>query len=606
MCGIAGFIGEDRGRIERMTKALVHRGPDGNAVYMGHDVSLGHARLAILDPRPDGDQPMWNDAKTIVLVFNGEIYNYQALRSAEKFECRTGTDTEVLLKLYEKYGIDFVQYLRGMFAFGLYDTRSQTLHLARDTSGIKPLYLTSIDGRMHFASEMRSLMTAFKTKPALNMRSLSRYLRLQYVPGPETMCQGIESLTPGTILTIHDNKESRRTFKTAVTPMTFKNTADFREYFPTLMDSVVRDHMTSDRPIGIFLSGGMDSSIILHHMACACEKPIQTFTVRFDATEEEGRERFNRDADLALLTAKHYGTEHHEILVTAEDFKNAYAETARALDQPNADHVSVAQYLLARLAKKSVDVVLTGAGGDELFGGYPRYQIARILRDMAWIPSALRSLSATVLGYPSDMAGMSVGPALMERLLSRSTSEWSPLMKDSWLKDDDTSAWFQHAWMEHQCSDSVRTFMETDRATWLVDESLRLVDGTTMASGLEARVPFLDPLIISASHGTKTNWHIGYKQTKKLLKETYAPILPPHLFTLKKASFYPPLAKWLRRESAPLIEDSLDHPRIKALFNIEELRKLQGAHRSKQGYHLHVLHAVIQLQHWFDGVYDAS
>jgi asparagine synthase (glutamine-hydrolysing) len=227
MCGIAGFIGEDKTRIERMTKALIHRGPDGNATEVSHGVSLGHARLAILDPRPDGDQPMWNDARTIVIVFNGEIYNYQALRQAEQFDCRTGTDTEVILKMYEKYGIDCVQYLRGMFAFGLYDTRSQTMHLARDTSGIKPLYLSSIDGRIHFASEMRSLMTAFKAKPALNMRSLSRYLRLQYVPGPETMCEGIESLTPGTIVTVAGGKETRRTFKTAVAPMTFKNSADF-------------------------------------------------------------------------------------------------------------------------------------------------------------------------------------------------------------------------------------------------------------------------------------------------------------------------------------------------------------------------------------------
>lgn len=604
MCGIAGFIGEDKPRIDRMTTALVHRGPDGNAVEVGHGISLGHARLAILDPRQEGNQPMWNDDHAVVIVYNGEIYNYRALRDAEKFDCRTGTDTEVLLKLYEKYGIDCVQYLRGMFAFGLYDTRSHTLHLARDTSGIKPLYVAKINGKTHFASEMRSLMTAFPTKPALNIRSLSHFLRLQYVPGPETMCEGIESLTPGTIVTIKDGTEQRRTFSPAVAPMTFKNPADFRDYFPTLMDSVVQDHMIADKPIGIFLSGGMDSSIILHHMACASEKPVQTFTVRFDATEEEGRERFNRDADLALLTAKHYGTEHHELLVTADDFRTAYADTALALDQPNADHVSVAQYLLARLAKKSVDVVLTGAGGDELFGGYPRYQIARMLKETAWVPSTLRSLGAKMMGYPSDIAGMSVGPALMKRLLSRKTQEWSPLIKGNWFTKDDTSAWFIEKWTEHQSSDSVRSFMETDRATWLVDESLRLVDGTTMASGLEARVPFLDPLIITASHGTKTNWHVGYKQTKKLLKETYAPILPSHLFTLKKSSFYPPLAKWLRRESAPLIEVALDHPRIQELFNIEELRKLQEAHRTKQGYHLHVLHAVIQLQHWFSSVYD--
>lgn len=605
MCGIAGFIGENKARIERMTQALIHRGPDANATEVTSGVSFGQARLAILDPRPEGNQPMWNENHTVVIVYNGEIFNYHALKTAEKFRCRTGTDTEILLKLYEKYGIDFVQYLRGMFAFGLYDTTTATLHLVRDQSGIKPLYLASIDGAMHFASEMRSLMTAFTKKPTLNIRSLSRYLRLQYVPGPETMCEGIESLNPGTIVSINRGREMRKKFTTAVAPMTFKNPADFREYFPTLMDAVVRDHMIADRPIGIFLSGGMDSSIVLHHMATASEKPVNTFTVRFEATKEEGSKRFNTDADLATLTAKHYQTNHTELLLSAEEFKNSYRETALALDQPNADSVSVAQFLLSRLAKKSVDVVLTGAGGDELFGGYPRYNIARILKNAAWIPPAIRSRGAKILGYPSGIAEMSVGPELMERLLARKINEWQPLIKGNWFASDDTTEWFKYQWKTHESPDVIRTFMDTDRTTWLIDESLRLVDGTTMGSGLEARVPFLDPLIIAASEGTQTNWHVGYRQTKMLLKDTYRSILPEHLFTLKKSSFYPPLAKWLRRESASLIDEALENPRIKEFFNTGELRKLADAHKSKQSYHLHVLHAIIQLKHWFEGVYDA-
>jgi asparagine synthase (glutamine-hydrolysing) len=213
MCGIAGFIGEDRSKIERMIACLVHRGPDGNGVWTGSGASLGQARLAILDTSPAGNQPMWNDAKNIVITYNGEIYNYRRLRDSENFQCKTGTDTEVLLKLYEKYGIDFVTKLHGMFALGIYDTRTRTLHLARDTSGIKPLYITYVNNLPHFASEMRSLMSALPTKPALNMGAMSSFIRMQYLPGPATMCEGIESLQPGTTISWKDGKETRKAFR---------------------------------------------------------------------------------------------------------------------------------------------------------------------------------------------------------------------------------------------------------------------------------------------------------------------------------------------------------------------------------------------------------
>lgn len=605
MCGIAAFIGEDRGRIERMTAALRHRGPDGQGIHVGGGVSLGHARLAILDPTSEGDQPMWNDDRSVVIVFNGEIYNFRQLIEKENLTCRTRTDTEVLLRLYDKYGMDFLPMLRGMFAFVLYDTRTRTLFAARDCSGIKPLYLTRLGGTLALASEVRSIMQGLPEKPTINLSALSAFLRLQYVPGPETLCTGIESLPPGTVLRYKEGKESYWTFEAAAEKPSIPSKREFRERFPAIMQDAVEAHLVSDKPVGIFLSGGMDSSIVLHHMAKASTQPVRTFTVRFEATDEEGAERFNRDADLAKLTAKHYGTHHEELLLTAEMERTLYRETTRALDLPNADSVSVAQYALAQLAKKSVDVVLSGAGGDELFGGYPRYRITRILNALKMVPRALRKAGATIAGYPADVLGMEPGAPLAERLLARPVDECRSIVRGNWFTPEVATEVFEHHFASVETYDPVRRMMEADRGLWLVDESLRLSDAVTMGSGLECRVPFLDPNVIAWSHATPSSWHVGLKRTKALLKDTYRSILPPHLFSLTKASFYPPLAKWIRRECAPLVEEALGQPRIRELFNVDTLRELHQAHIRHERYALHPLQAIIQLANWFETVYDA-
>lgn len=604
MCGIAGFAGADKTIIDAMTRSLIHRGPDGNATWTGHTASLGHCRLAILDPTPQGDQPMWNDEKTIGIVFNGEIYNFKQLREQEGLKCRTNTDTEVVLKMYEKHGMAFVHRLRGMFAFGIYDTRDDSWHLARDIGGIKPLFVAYPNGRLAFASEMRALMAAFPRKPATNLHSLSLYLRLQYVPGPDTMCEGIEQLPPGTILRWKNGTESRERFH-PVEACSIGSKDEFSKRFPTLMNSVVGDHMISDKPVGIFLSGGMDSSIVLHHMCNRATGPVRTFTVRFEATEEEGAARFNADADLAALTAKHYGTIHTEVLLTAKDFLAEYANTARALDQPNADHVSVAQFVLAREAKKHVDVVLSGAGGDELFGGYPRYRIARILELAKHIPAELRAVVGRLANHPADVLRMSPGPALSERLLARSPEECEGIAKGTWFDASATRSLFAQRFAELSIADPVRAFMEFDRHLWLVDESLRLADTTTMGNGLEGRVPFVDPRIAAFSLATPAHWHVTPRRTKALLKDTYRSILPEHLFTLKKASFYPPLAKWLRREASPLADTLPDHPRIREFFDHDVIARHVMEHKEKRVYRLHTLSSLIQLAHWFDTVYDA-
>jgi asparagine synthase (glutamine-hydrolysing) len=557
-----------------------------------------------LDPRPEGDQPMWNDDKTVVIVYNGEIFNYRELRDAEKFQCRTTTDTEVILKLYDRYGTAFIPRLIGMFAFGIYDTKAKEWHLARDESGIKPLYVAYPNGKLHFASEMRSLLTAFPKKPALRMESLSQFLRLQYVPGPHTMCEGVESVPPGTIIHWSEKGERRETFRAEASAAKPASREEFMRAFPALMDTAVRDHLISDRPVGIFLSGGMDSSIVLHHMVNHAKKPVKTFTVRFEATEAEGAARFNADADLAARTAQHYGTEHHEILLTAELYKDLYAETARALDQPNADSVSVAQFLLSREAKKHVDVVLNGSGGDELFGGYPRYRVAKILDALKMIPAPLRSAIGGMAGHPKDVMAMSPGPDLAERLLARPTNEIDAYVNGEWFDGSATTKLFHVRYASLGKMNPVRAFMEFDRGLWLVDESLRLADATTMGSGLEGRVPFLDPRIIALSHATNADWFVTMKRTKALLKDTYRHILPSHLFSLDKASFYPPLSKWMRRETSPLVEHAFANKRIRELFDVSVLQGLFESHK-KGKYYLHTLSSIVQLSHWFETVYDA-
>lgn len=547
---------------------------------------------------------MWNESKTVGIVFNGEIYNYRELREAEGLKCTTNTDTEVILKLYEKYDTSFIHRLRGMFAFGIYDVRTDTWVLARDNKGIKPLFLAYPKGKLAFASEMRSLMAAMPGKPALNMKSLSLYMRLQYVPGPETLCEGIEQVPPGAIITWHNNQETRTMFHPEESAH-FENKTDFRAKFPSIMDKVVEQHMISDKPIGIFLSGGMDSSVVLHHMVAHSKEPVKTFTIRFDATKEEDAQRFNTDADLAALTAKHYGTDHHEILLTAELYRDLYKDTARALDQPNADSVSVAQFMLSREAKKYVDVALSGAGGDELFGGYPRYRIARILWAAGVIPPSMRAAAGKLAGHPTDVLRMQPDAHLAERLLARSAGEGFAIARGEWFNPMATTKLFEDrfGWLVQE--DPVRAFMEFDRGLWLIDESLRLADATMMGSGLEGRVPFVDDRIVAASHATPSTWHVGFRRTKALLKDTYKGVLPDHLYTLKKASFYPPLAKWLRRECSVLVEEMLAHPRIAELFDVEELRRQFQAHSSREAYHLHTLSSLIQLSNWFTTVYDA-
>jgi asparagine synthase (glutamine-hydrolysing) len=543
---------------------------------------------------------MWNESHTVAILFNGEIYNFRELRERHGLTCRTGTDTEVLLQLYERLGLACLQELRGMFALALFEASTGTWHLARDPQGIKPLYLAEAEGRLFFASEARALARALPQRPPVSEAALSCFLRLQYVPSPHTIFTGVRPLAPGTCETWQQGRcVARCSFVTAVEVPSLVHRQEALAYVPQLLEAAVREHLVSDRPIGLFLSGGLDSSILLHHMAAATDRPIQTFTVRFEARDDESSERVNADADLAAQTAAHYGTQHTELLLTAADFCGAYAETVLALDQPNADLVAVAQLLLAKRAKAAgVDVILTGVGGDELFGGYHRYRITTVLSRLRRVPPWLRSTAARLCGQPADVAALDPGPDLWERLVAQSPEVCAPMVRGSWFQPQAVHPYFQAAFEMHQQSDSVRQAMEVDRTTWLIDELLKLADGTTMKASVEGRVPFLDARVIAAMRATPARWHVTERATKTLLREAYQSRLPAHLFRLKKASFYLPLAKWFRREAGRLLDEALETPEIRTLFSLEMLEQYRREHLEHRAYRLHQLHGVVQLAAW--------
>jgi len=606
VCGIAGFIGEDQDLIERMTNALRNRGPDGFGVSVREGVSLGSARLAILDPRPEGNQPMWNDDQSVGIVFNGEIFNFKELRTNHGLQCKTNTDTEVILRLYEKEGIDMVKKLRGMFSFGIYDTRSKTLHVARDPSGITPLFYTMIANQFHFASETKALLRAYDQKPPINPTALSLYCRFQYLPRPFTLLPDIKAVEPGSLLIVQGNNVTMKQWNNESYDYGRLSANEFKKEFPGLMQQVVTDHLISDRPLGLFLSGGLDSSICLHHMQQAGHKPIKTFTARFEV--EEQSEKFNRDADLARETAKHYGTDHHELTVTATMYRDAYKDCAAALDQPNANVTAVTQYLLAKFAKQQVDVVLTGNGGDELFGGYPRYRIVHLLTMLRAMPAGARAFIARLAGLPPDVLRMEPGDALMERLNNQSIEQWESLVKGTWFDASATSKWVQERYAPLATLPPLAAAMEYNRLSWLTDEALRMTDGTSLGSGLEARVPLLDQRVIQIAHQTRPQDHVSLFQTKRLLRETYQTLsgvegLPSHLFNVPKSGFFTPLAKWFRRECKSLIDEMLESEHLAPYFDLEAVRKVAAQHHTGEKYSLHTLAMLTQLHCWFETVY---
>ncbi len=579
MCGIAGkinFANEasvSRAEIEAMLRPIRHRGPDGQGIHLDGNVGLGHLRLSIID-LDTGAQPMTNEDETVWIVFNGEIYNFQELRKellAKGHVFKSKSDTEVIIHAYEEFGVDCVTKLRGMFALAIWDSKSRRLFLARDRMGIKPLYYSQTSREFLFGSELKAIVAEPEFDRTIDRRALRTFLSFNYLPGEATLFQAVKKMQPGHYLVVEDGKVSTRCYwDLHFTKERYGTSFDEAvEELRALLATTVRDHMIADVPVGVLLSGGVDSSAVLSFAAQNTGKKINTFTVGFDSDQVVDERPFARSA------AKKFGTEHHEISITETDFWNFLPDYVWHMEEPVCEPPAVALYYVSRLAREHVKVVLSGEGGDEAFAGYPNYpNMMRLDR----IRSAAGPLARTV-GGSAEFAGKifnnekwrrygsALGRPLATQYFSRTSGPTNFFNRNA-------ENFFTPEFLAHTATVSavglvgdlittvkdeslLNQMLYVDTKTWLPDDLLVKADKMTMANSIELRVPLLDHVVLEFAASLPPEFKVSGRETKRILKAAFARTLPEEILTRKKAGFPVPYESWLRGELKQQVEDVL-------------------------------------------------
>lgn len=605
MCGIAGVIvgpGKHVNRevLERMTAQLAHRGPDGSGIWISADgrVGLGHRRLSIIDLSSAGAQPMQSASGRYVVSFNGEIYNFPNLRielehlGAVFF---SHSDTEIILAACDAWGVEHtVARLAGMFALAIWDMCERVLYLARDRVGIKPLFYTEMDGALAFASELRALVVWRGSLPRVSSQGLTEFLRLGYVPGPISIFEGVGKLPPGTFVTFRDGclSDPRAYWRLddvvrAGADHPFVEETEALTALDAQLREAVASHMVSDVPLGAFLSGGIDSSIVVSLMQAQSSRPVKTFSIGFN---EDG---YN-EAGYAAAVALYLGTEHTELFVTDADARAVIPDIPDIYDEPFADASQIPTYLVSRLARRDVTVALSGDGGDELFAGYNRYAfVSTFWARLQQIPVPLRRLCAAALAVPGsetwDKVFRLMGPCLppllcpalpgqkMQKVAAvfsaksllalhgRLVSQWAnpELVVHSDLRRNEDALW-EHLLAEIPGVAPVTQQMFWDMQTYLVDDILTKVDRASMRVGLEVRVPLLDHGVVELAWRIPLELKLRDGSGKWLLKKLLHRYVPRELVERPKMGFSVPIDAWLRGPLREWAETYLSVDRIRA------------------------------------------
>jgi len=619
MCGICGEFycqppgKADPGKIRKMSSRLVHRGPDQDGFYLSPDqrLAFGHRRLKVID-LATGDQPMKNEDGSIIIVFNGEIYNFLELRSglsAQGHQFRTRSDTEVILHLYEQEGVEGFSRLAGMFAFAIWDDKNKKLILARDPVGIKPLFYFLDSSRILFASELRALVSGIGKLPELSQEAIFNYLLLQYVPGPETIFTGVKKLEPGTYLMADSNGVRLGRFINLFPEAAEKKESDQAraiEEIRTLLAESVRSQLIADVPLGAFLSGGIDSSTIVSLMKQIKGEGVKTFSVDFSALggAEEVNETF-----WSKFASEYFHTDHHQLRVSGEDAIQCLDQVIEHLDEPIADPACIPTYLISKLARSEVTVVLSGEGADELFGGYLRYRLERLTAFLGWFafPPALRLLEKMISGLPDTGRVRKALRAMQEKSDVERHLLWASVFPPGQIQEllagkepffEKLSEKFR-AYFEGE-SGHLNQILRADFCAWLRDDLLVKVDRMSMAHSLEARVPYLDHRLAQAVFGLPGAWKIGFFTGKKIFKKSVPGLIPDSIIARKKAGFTLPLGKWFREELSGLLQERLSESELKqsGLFDPGSVEKLVSQHLSGNEDHGLELYSILLLQLW--------
>ncbi|MBI4177863.1 asparagine synthase (glutamine-hydrolyzing) [bacterium] len=597
MCGIAGWLwnqppSDPKLTLSRMADRIVHRGPDAGGFYVDAKAGLAHRRLSIIDLNT-GDQPMANADKTIHVVFNGEIYNFLDIRKdlqARGHRLATRSDTEVLLYLWQDYGPRMLEHLRGMFAFAIWDTRSETLFLARDRLGVKPLLYAETPSGLFFASELQALLAAPDVSPVLDIESLDLYLSLQYVPAPRTIYTSIRKLPPGHFLIARKGRVERIERYWDVTPAPRK--WDRREAVETLREKVqeaVRIRMISDVPLGAFLSGGIDSSITVGLMSRCADQPVKTFSIGFEESDYS-------ELAHARRVAEFHATDHREFVVRPDAIE-LLPTLVRHYGEPYADSSAIPTYYLCRETRRHVTVALSGDGGDEGFLGYNRYLAMRVAPALGKIPASLRNLSMALL-RPLRKNKIARQAARLLDMSGRGTDLAMYLDAVSHFSEADKAGLYtanhrrrmterEGGLAESYLRSAFRTDVPLvqalsylDLQTYLPEDILVKVDIASMANSLETRSAFLDQDVIQFAMSLPPELKMPGWRKKDLLKNAFSDLFPPGLLRRGKMGFGVPLEHWFRKELKSFAEEALDRPPepLRTLFQPDAARNLLRDH----------------------------
>lgn len=627
MCGITGFIAESINQLEedifRMQNKLLHRGPDAQGVWIDQEnlLALAHTRLSIQDTTSAGSQPMRSKSGRYVIVYNGEIYNHMKLRHQLSFYSWNGhSDTETLLALIEEFGIkQTLEQITGMFAFALWDSIDKKLILARDRFGEKPLYYADFNGHFAFASEIKSLYEYAFWEGSINKEALNLYFKYGYIPSPYSIWNRVYKVCPGNYISKSIGTDNSCISTTqywsaaavAECASLDKRIEDPEDLIHNTLQSIVKDQLVSDVPLGAFLSGGVDSSLIVSLMQKMSRRPIKTFTVGFSESQYD-------ESVYAQKVADHLGTDHQTYMLSPEDALSLVNELSSVYDEPLGDVSQIPTLMVSKIASNDVTVCLTGDGGDEIFGGYSRYLYAlRYWKKLSVIPLVVRRfcryLTTSILekfnwlfefqNFISlrdcyIMTGLSIddfydnlfsfGPSPLKNKLASSSQEKNP--------------WFWQQLGALKCRSPLLRFMLRDQISYMTENNLYKVDRASMNSSLETRQPFLDHNLLNYCYRLPERYRIDNNVTKILLKKILHRYLPSELINRPKKGFALPVDIWLRKSCWGSMANELLEPRYlcrQGIFNVNLVQKIWKQHLAQTHNHKHWLWYILSFQIWY-------
>ncbi len=615
MCGISGITTKNESLVKKMILNTSHRGPDSSGIYSDNAVTLGHCRLSIIDLSSKANQPMSNDNDSLIISYNGEIYNFLEIKSdLEKkgVNFNSNSDTEVILKLYEREGLNSFSKLRGIFAFSIWDKKEDRLIVARDPLGVKPLYYFFHDNKLIFSSELKAIYSVIPNLE-IDEISLNVYFNLGYITGSNTIWKGVKKLLPGhTIVFSKGNMKINKYYSVNIDTEDHEKILIKHEISETL-NNVVKDQLVGDVPVGLFLSGGIDSTLLLGIMSKFSKFPVNTFSSFFELDSEYDNKKFNSDFYIARETAKHYGSIHHEVKITELDLIENIEKVVWHMDEPASNTTLITNYILAKEASKYVKVVMSGEGGDEVFGGYHRYHSYRIIDHWQKIPKMFRENKLIFKLFDIFNQSRKINRLNYDNLLDlylsfANNQEYKPseFLKSELYSETDYLNFMQEFitpfFNKKSTFDSL---INAEINSWMLDDYINRADKMTMAHGVENRVPYLDLDIINLSSKIKPNWKyslLNKKRGKRLLVDSMMEYIPSNVFSHPKKGWVSPISKWIRKGLRDLVNETLNenyNPDLKNILNFKKINAMVDDHMSQKRYGAETIWMLLKFQLWY-------